>query len=169
MRPKRNISFDQSVQELIPRLFAKRQIDPQTGCWNHTGAPTGPDRNYRQVFFRGSKHRVHRLAAMIWLGFSLESKLFVCHTCDNPPCFNPDHLFIGTAADNMRDMMLKGRAVIPSSRTGSPHKLTPDIVLAIREDYRNKVGGYLKLSRKYGIARSMVQSIVRYKYWRHVP
>lgn len=59
----------------------------------------------------------HRLAWVLTWG-EIPGKLHVLHTCDNPPCMNPDHLFVGTNADNVRDRHAKGRTVVPPTGTG---------------------------------------------------
>lgn len=83
------------------------RYDPATGCWNWTGSK-GPH-GYGQKFFQGRLHAVHRLAAHFYLRFDLNSPLRILHRCDNPSCFNPKHLFIGTQLDNIRDCIRKGR------------------------------------------------------------
>lgn len=92
-------------------LDAKHVVDNERGCWY---MPTLRRAHYYpSVTIRdgnGSlKGLLHRLSAYGFLEFDLTSKLFVCHHCDNPPCFNPSHLFVGTASDNVRDMVKKGR------------------------------------------------------------
>jgi len=89
------------------KLLSRLKIDINTGCWEWQGCKDG--KGYGQCKFYGVVKKVHRLSAMIFLDFDLNSKLLVCHHCDNPPCINPDHFFIGTNADNMRDSRLKGR------------------------------------------------------------
>jgi len=90
------------------RLLAKREIDPVTGCWNWMGGRNGG--GYGIIRKSGVSLIVSRLAASVYKGFDITSNLFVLHRCDNPPCFNPEHLFIGTPLDNIRDMFEKGRA-----------------------------------------------------------
>lgn len=88
-------------------LINRFDLDPETGCWNWTG-PLRKD-GYASVSFRGKPTPVHRLAAHLWLKMPIDDKKYVCHHCDNKRCFNPKHLFLGTAKDNSQDSVSKGR------------------------------------------------------------
>ena len=90
------------------RLLEKIIID-KTGCWAWVGCRNKA--GYGLISFNGNLYYVHRISAMIFLNFDIDSKLLVCHHCDNCPCVNPDHLFIGTHKDNMNDRDNKGRSV----------------------------------------------------------
>ena len=82
--------------------------------------------------------------------------LHVCHKCDNRGCVNPDHLFLGTPADNIKDMISKGRDFNRLQR-----KLTPDVVAAIRADAANMgYGKYSQLARKYNIADTNIRKVL---------
>ena len=78
-----------------------------SGCWSWR---TREGKTKKQVWYRGQYISVGRFAASAFLRFNLDSSLVVCHSCDNPTCVNPDHLFIGTYSDNTQDMIAKGRA-----------------------------------------------------------
>lgn len=87
----------------------------QTKCieWKHS-----TDRNgYGQIRLGKQLFYVHRVIAAIYLDMHMLSKREVCHRCDNPKCFNPEHLFIGTRMDNIRDMLSKGRQKRSSMET----------------------------------------------------
>lgn len=76
-------------------------------CWSWSGRVSGP--GYGVVHITGTKRiGAHRLSWQIHRG-EIPPGMFVCHRCDNPPCCNPDHLFLGTQTDNMRDASSKGR------------------------------------------------------------
>ena len=74
-------------------------------CWETSYTPNKP---YPLIKIDGRHHTVHRIAYEAYVG-PIPKGLFVCHICDNTRCHNPDHLFIGTASDNMRDMVSKKR------------------------------------------------------------
>ena len=88
-------------EEIKNFLISNRII--VNGCWILS---TQKSKNYHYYVNIG----VHRLSALVFLGFKPESGLQVLHKCDNPPCWNPDHLFIGTQSDNRMDSIAKGRS-----------------------------------------------------------
>lgn len=82
-------------------------FEPNTGCWLWTRS-TLQSGGYGVISLNKKPHRVHVLSYRLFVG-EIGPGMFVCHKCDTPPCFNPDHLFLGTQADNMRDASKKKR------------------------------------------------------------
>ena len=89
--------------------------------------------------------------------------LCVCHRCDNPPCTNPEHLFLGTNADNVADMVSKGRQR-GGAREGVRTKLTAADVLSIRADGRPQ----RVIAKDYGVSRQSISNIKTRKTWWHI-
>lgn len=116
-----------------------------TGCWVWGGALDDMCRGH--CTFRGKSDRAHRQSFRMFHG-PIPSGLCVCHTCDNPMCVNPHHLWLGTMADNMADMKAKGR-----NRRGTiKHpKDTFDRVSRMREEgiMWEDIGRELSISYKY--------------------
>jgi len=88
-------------------LMCNFDLDEATGCWNWKGAKDAD--GYGVMMFRGKRQKVHRIAAFLWLGLDKSPELYALHRCDNPSCFNPKHLFLGTNTDNMLDASSKKR------------------------------------------------------------
>jgi hypothetical protein len=125
------------------------------------------------------KYLAHRIS--YYLHNKRWPKLYVCHTCDFPLCVNPEHLFEGTNADNMRDMAQKGRAACGSrsghytqpERTpkGSGHhrtRLTEQMVIDMREEYRRGGVTHSALARRFGLSKFAIHSIITRRTWKHV-
>lgn len=145
------------------RLAENRDIDPDTGCWNWTRGLTSS--GYGKVKVSGRTYMVHRLAAAEYSGFSIDSPLRVLHRCDNPRCFNPKHLFIGTDADNVKDMYAKGRACVGSRKSDAI--LTESDVPVIRE--RMQSGERVAdIARDYGVSKAAIYNIKSGRSWSHV-
>ncbi len=129
------------------------------GCWGWIG----PLHNagYGRLAHDKMELLAHRIAYELFVG-PIPDGMHVLHHCDNPPCMNPAHLFLGTHADNMRDMVVKGRSQ-RGERNGQS-KLTEGQVLEIRKVH---AGGdsQKELAQRYGVDRSMVNRIVNGKNW----
>lgn len=90
----------------LERIWDRKNVTP-SGCWEWTGACV--TKGYGHITSgRGRQITVHRVAFELTNG-PIPAGMFVLHRCDNPPCFNPEHLFLGTNLDNMRDAKSKGR------------------------------------------------------------
>lgn len=99
--------------------------EPNTGCWLWTRATMGKNGNeYGTCFLNYKAIVAHRLSYKTFKG-DFDHKLDVCHKCDTPLCINPDHLFLGTHADNMRDCVFKGRnpKMLKQSHCKNGHEL----------------------------------------------
>lgn len=112
--------------------------------------------------------RAHRLAWELFRG-PIPEGMCVLHRCDNPPCCNPDHLFLGSKADNTMDMVDKGRAAGGSlpGKSNPDARLTEDDVRAIRGARADGVR-VASLAAAYGVSGTTIYKIVSRKSWSHV-
>ena len=144
----------------LAERMAKCQLNTTTGCLYWTGAKgkTG----YGIIWNNGKLLRAHRVAYMLSYG-PIPNGMCVCHKCDERSCVNPDHLFLGTQADNMRDASAKGRMAWSLPRalpTGEDHhmaKLTSSDVAHIRASRETGVS----LAKRYGISGNGISRIRR--------
>jgi hypothetical protein len=151
-------------QQLTPEGVKSRSRENlNTGCWEWQGHRD--DRGYGTVSLWGRKHRAHRAAYMLLVG-PVPDDLEVCHRCDNPPCVNPDHMFLGTHAENMADAKAKGRSARGERVSGA--KLTEDDVREIRRRYREGGITQSELGREYGLTQGGIGHIVLGTRWAHV-
>jgi hypothetical protein len=145
------------------------------GCWIYTGRLNVARNGYGYFDDRRRTTSAHRYAWQLTQG-DIPHGLDVCHTCDNPPCVNPDHLFLGTQKDNAQDMKQKGRSTV-GERSGTA-KLTEVQVREIRALYvgRQRTKGHGRyspisqaaLARRFGVDRATIQFVVARKTWKHL-
>lgn len=96
-----------NLEYIKKELITGYKLNPNSQCWEWKYSKRGP--GYGTLKHGGTRYQVHRLSAMIFLNFDINSKLFICHSCDNPSCYNPEHLFIGDPKSNTQDMHNKRR------------------------------------------------------------
>lgn len=147
---------------LAERLAHHSKPDMGTGCRLWTASTIG--RGYGQMTFKGIKSYAHRMAWVAAHG-PIPDDMHVLHRCDVPICINPEHLFLGTNADNMADKIAKGRQGPPlhGVRSGMA-KLTDADVVAIRADVRS----HAAIARDFGVKAGAVSKIKRRQRWAHV-
>ena len=154
--------------EVSPERLAifKMRIAPpdQNGCTVWT---RGRDRaGYGSFSVGKAVVFTHRLAWMIANG-PIPEGMMICHKCDNPPCCNPDHLFLGTHDDNTDDKVAKGRQIRGSDIGNS--LLTEEQVLEIRRIYGCGEMGQVALGKKFGVTQANINDIVLRHTWTHLP
>ena len=146
------------MKTLNDRFFEKVVIR-ESGC--HEWIAGCSANGYGAFQKDGASHGAHRVAYEIAFG-QIPDGLCVCHTCDNPRCCNPAHLFLGTDKDNATDRTAKGRDA-HGERNGVA-KLTNERVLEIfRAD-----GTQEEIAAEYGVCQQQVCKIKRRVAWRHV-
>lgn len=189
--PCRNVAKSLNTVPLETRFW--QNVQKTDTCWIWTGSVMW--KGYGTIS-DGSKqnrkdYRAHRLSYQIHFG-EIPDDLKVLHKCDNPICVNPEHLFLGTNADNSADMVAKGRSVkgqkrrpeqivkgerhgsrtkpesTPRGQSHSAAKLTDAQVIEIRKRYAQ--GGILQkeLAAEYQIGRPVICEILSGKMWKHL-
>jgi len=137
-------------------------IEVESGCWEWQGGKSG--KNYGSICINGKNWLAHRLSYNTLVGLIPKGK-HVLHNCDNPPCINPSHLYIGTAQDNMNDKYARGR----SNHCGEDHLDTPLLASDIRRIRRLKKDYTLKeLGAMYGVSHIAIWKIVHRRSWKSV-
>lgn len=141
-------------------ILRHRSFAAEGDCWIWIGRK---DKDGYGIFGgRGKKYgfRAHRESYKV---FKCDpGSLMVCHTCDNPPCVNPDHLFLGAAKDNAADMVRKGRQ--SRGEQHSSAKFTAAQVLSVRADSR----GYAAIAREHGVTPRTIRLMKLGATWKHV-
>ena len=120
---------------------------------------------YGQVHFNGKNMRAHRVVFELVAG-PIPPGTFICHTCDNPPCCEISHLFIGTVLDNARDREHKGRGHQATRDAHGSAKLTTPIANEIRRLYATKQYFQRELGTLYGVDQSVISDLVNNKIWK---
>lgn len=154
------------------------------GCWEWTGYIDKGGNRYGSIKINRFPIKAHRFSWFIHFG-QIPEGVLVCHDCDNPRCVRPDHLFLGTSADNSADMKAKARTLTGDRHPTRTHpglargeknsnaKLTDDDIRAIRREYVHVGMGQNNpiaraLAARFGVDRQTIYGIGTGKTWRHV-
>lgn len=150
----------------VKRFWSK--VDKSSGedaCWIWTAHIN--ERSYGTVTWKGKNQRSNRVAWEIAHG-EIPEGMHVLHKCDNKRCVNPDHLFLGTQADNMKDMRAKGREYFSKGEEHYKTSLTEDGVREIRRLASQKVSTR-KIAERFGVVAQQVNHIIHRRSWKHIP
>jgi len=144
------------------------KVEKTESCWLWRGSKT--NKGYGEMNTGGDHSRnqnefVHRLSWVLHFG-PIPDGLNVLHHCDTPLCVRPDHLFLGTQADNMHDCKVKGRARGPSFK-GEEHPMAKLTVQDVRE-IRGSAQSCRVMAARFNVVYTHISSIRRRKTWRHI-
>lgn len=154
--------IDHPTTRWVVKFWQKVQAGKSDECWEWQGRV---GKNGYGVTYMHSHHLyAHRMAWVITNG-PIEDGLHVLHKCDNPRCVNPDHLFLGTQADNNRDMHRKGRNAQPGGEDHHRSRLTWEDVHTIRRRHAEERVPNKELAEEYGVHLATITGVIANRTW----
>lgn len=161
------------TQEIYSRLINNTAI--VNGCYEWKGSRNKD--GYGQASVNGRRVLAHRAIWSLIHG-QIPEKMYICHKCDNPPCINPEHLFLGTPSDNQKDSYRKGRNCQKGANRGEKNgrkKLSLTDVMFLREQWAStkfergeKKKFFRKHANMYCVSTSAIEMCVKRHRWAHI-
>jgi hypothetical protein len=142
-------------------------VNKTDSCWNWFGPRNVFRGGYGRFNWNYKIYRAHRFSYLLYRG-DIPDGMCVCHKCDNPSCVNPDHLFLGTQAENIRDAKGKNRLAVGDRNKST--KLTESEIREIRKRYipGDPLCGQKALGDRYGVTHGNIHQIITGKTWKWV-
>jgi len=146
-------------------ILERYKVD-SNGCWvwTHGRFQFGHGR----IKILGCDLKAHRISWELHNG-PIPEGLFVLHSCDNPPCINPEHLFLGTQQDNIDDMRAKGRQPNTKGKANGAARLSEEQVMQIKTLLREGFYTHEEIGAGFEVNRATISQIARGKNWSHLP
>lgn len=154
------------MRNIEERFWKKVDKKSPDECWEWTASTN--EKGYG-IIGRGRRGegtvKAHRLSYELANG-KIDDNMVICHSCDNPKCVNPNHLFLGTNGDNVADMVNKNRNV--NGEQVGTSKLSEYQVIEIKNIYSTGKYSYRQIAEMYNVSRSLIGYIVRGEKWAHL-
>ena len=158
-----NYKFSKTIIERFWKQVIK--LD-KNHCWNWVGAlTTGGYGSINKGFWHGGNVAAHRVSWIIHYG-NIPATKHVLHKCDNRLCVSPNHLYLGTNKDNVRDRVSRGREGDRSGEKNGRAKLNQEDVNYIRSVYNGKYGQRTVLAYLFNVSPITIWGIVTRRYWK---
>jgi hypothetical protein len=154
------------------RFSLSWEVDVETKCWNWMGSLNrGAKKQYGSIKADGKSVAAHRFSWEFYNNSKVPDGMIVMHKCDNPKCVNPWHLELGTHAENMVDMVSKGRqAKGLSFKNRKPAKGSKNGLSKLTEEQAKKIyhdtNPQREIAQRYGISQTVVHNIKSKKTWK---
>jgi len=162
----RGLSKEKYIEHTKKRLLKNRKIVNE--CWEWKGF--SQNKGYGFISWGQGKSKtkwlVHRISYTIWKG-EIPKGMFILHSCDNPKCFNPDHLSVGTQKDNLQQMSQRGRSNARYGSKSGKSKLKESEVIKIRQ-MRDEGKTLKEISKKFNVTDANISDICQKYTWKHV-
>lgn len=143
-----------------------QQVQKSNDCWIWMGAKCSYGYGNFRIMINRTRHveKAHRASYMLSNNTEIPQGMCICHKCDNRPCVNPDHLFLGSYADNSADMVKKGRSA-RGQKIGicvlTEEKVKQ--IIAMKSQYSTT-----QIAKMFGVSRGCIWNIFRKNSWRYI-